>query len=446
VHRQLSGRTGRSRTAHGFALLFALMNDRVVRVVLSVAGFGVFALAVSLLARSEVRWELWTAGLLGLLAYNVGYPVLSWPRSRGLAGVDGGAGLAQDAPASPLAPRRRERPAPRPLPEGLPASYGLTILDREFRIVWCNDAAAAQFGIDAQRDTGRRIAAVFRHPSLAEYLAAGDFSKSLRMQAVDDAPILSVQFVPYVASGWLLLSRNVSRAARLEVMRRECIANVSHELRAPLTVLVGFLETVRDLKPGPKMSRDYLDRMEEQCRRMQRIIEDLLRLSTLEAASEPSLDERVSIGGVLARIQAEAEALSTGRHRIVLEAESGFDLLGAESEIASALGNLASNAVRYTLPGGRVRIAWRASPAGAEFVVEDTGIGIEQQHIPRLTERFYRVDRERSRHAGGTGLGLAIVKQVLTRHQATLEIESEPGKGSRFTARFPAHRIIAAAA
>ncbi len=451
MHRQLSGRTGPGRTAHGFALPFALMNNRLVRVALSVAGFAIFALAVSLLARTEVQWELWAAGLLGLLAYNIGYPVPSWPRSRGPGGSDARArpGFEQDALASPrVPPRRREHagPTPRPLPEGLPASYGLTILDREFRIVWCNDAAAVQFGIDAQGDIGRRIAAVFRHPSLAEYLVAGDFSKSLRMQVAEDAPILSVQFVPYIASGWLLLSRNVARAARLEIMRRECIANVSHELRAPLTVLVGFLETVRDLKPGPRMSRDYLDRMEEQCRRMQRIIEDLLRLSTLEAASEPSLDERVGIGGVLARIQAEGEALSAGRHRIVLEAEGGFDLLGAESEIASALGNLASNAVRYTLPGGLVRLTWRASPAGAEFVVEDTGIGIERRHIPRLTERFYRVDRERSCHAGGTGLGLAIVKQVLTRHQATLEIESEPGKGSRFTARFPAQRIVAATA
>jgi two-component system phosphate regulon sensor histidine kinase PhoR len=333
------------------------------------------------------------------------------------------------------------------LPDGLPASYGLTILDREFRIVWSNDAAATQFGIDAHRDIGRRLPAVFRHPSLGEYLAGGDFSKSLRMQTTDEhAPILSVQFVPYVASGWLLLSRNVARAARLEIMRRECIANVSHELRAPLTVLLGFLETVRELKPGPKVSRDYLDRMEEQCKRMQGIIEDLLRLSALEATSQPSRSEQVNIGDVLARIQAEAEALSAGRHRIVVEVEDSLDLLGAESEIASAFGNLASNAIRYTLPGGLVRLTWRPSPAGAEFVVEDTGIGIEKQHIPRLTERFYRVDRERSRHTGGTGLGLAIVKQILTRHQATLEIESELGKGSRFTARFPAHRIVAAAA
>ena len=419
---------------------------------MSVAGFALFVLVVSLVARTDVRWELWAAGLLGLLAYNVGYPIPSWPRTRGLADPGAraaGSGVGQNALALPPAPQRRDtvRSMPRPLPDGLPASYGLTILDREFRIVWCNDAAAAQFGIDAQRDIDRHLPAVFRHPSLSEYLAAGDFSKSLRMQAADeDAPILSVQFVPYVASGWLLLSRNVARAARLEIMRRECIANVSHELRAPLTVLVGFLETVRELKPGPKVSRDYLDRMEEQCKRMQSIIEDLLRLSALEGTSQPSRCEQVSVGSVLARVQAEAAALSAGRHRIVVEVEGALDLLGAESEIASAFGNLASNAVRYTLPGGLVRLTWRASPGGAEFVVEDTGIGIEKQHIPRLTERFYRVDRERSRHTGGTGLGLAIVKQILTRHQATLEIESKPGKGSRFTARFPAHRIVVAAA
>jgi two-component system phosphate regulon sensor histidine kinase PhoR len=450
-HRSGPARIG--TTIYGFALPFARMNSPVARTLLSVAGFGIFALAVDFLARAELRWELWAAGLLGLLAYHIGYPSMSWPRLQGRTGDDAGANFVpgQDAFATPREPRRetpggsREpaRSAPRPLPDGLPASYGLAILDREYRIVWCNDAAAAQFGIDAQHDIGRRIAAVFRHPSLAPYLAAGDFSKSLRMQAGDrDAPILSVQFVPYVASGWLLLSRNVARAARLEIMRRECIANVSHELRGPLTVLVGFLETVREFKLDTRMSLDYLDRMEEQCKRMQRIIEDLLRLSTLESAPEPSRNERVGIGAILDRVRTDAEALSAGRHRIVLDAKGSFDLLGAEGEIASALGNLASNAVRYSLPGGVVRLVWRASHAGAEFAVEDTGIGIEKEHIPRLTERFYRVDRDRSRHSGGTGLGLAIVKHALLRHQATLEIESEPGRGSRFTARFPAHRVV----
>jgi two-component system phosphate regulon sensor histidine kinase PhoR len=233
-------------------------------------------------------------------------------------------------------------------------------------------------------------------------------------------------------------------AAKLETVRRECIANASHELRTPLTVLLGFIETARDLKLDPSLSRNYLDLMEEQCKRMQRIIEDLLQLSTLESAPESPANERMNVRALLARIRTDAEGVSAGRHRIVLDAEDGFDLLGAEREIASAFGNLAGNAVRYTPPGGVVRLLWRASAKGAAFSVEDTGIGIEKQHIPRLTERFYRIDRDHSRQSGGTGLGLAIVKQALLRHQATLEIESNPGKGSRFTARFSPHRVIPA--
>jgi two-component system phosphate regulon sensor histidine kinase PhoR len=227
-------------------------------------------------------------------------------------------------------------------------------------------------------------------------------------------------------------------------MRRDFVANVSHELRTPLTVLVGFLETVRELKLDPQRSRDYLNLMAEQGRRMQRIIDDLLTLSTLESAPEPPHEERVDVASLLERVRGEAEGLSAGRHRIVLDAAPGFDLLGTESEIASAFGNLASNAVRYTPAGGEVRLLWHASEKGAEFAVEDTGAGIEPEHIPRLTERFYRVDRGRSRETGGTGLGLAIVKHALARHQATLEIESTLGTGSRFTARFPARRVVPA--
>jgi len=265
-----------------------------------------------------------------------------------------------------------------------------------------NVSATARLGIEAQRDPGQPIANLLSHPS-------------------------------FIAS------------ARLETARRECIANVSHELRTPLTVLLGFIETVRNVRLDPKSSRDCFDLMEEQCKRMQRIIEDLLQLSTLEAAKPPA-DERIDVRVLLAGIRTDAEGLSAGHHRIVLDVDDGFDLLGVERELASAFGNLAGNAIRYTPPGGVVRLVWRASPKGAAFSVEDTGIGIEKQHIPRLTERFYQVDRDRSRQSGGTGLGLAIVKQALLRHQATLEIESEPGRGSRFTARFSAHRVIPARA
>jgi len=221
---------------------------------------------------------------------------------------------------------------------------------------------------------------------------------------------------------------------------------VSHELRTPLTVLSGFLETIRELQLDPQRSRDYLNLMTEQSARMQRIVDDLLTLSTLESAPGPTLDERVRVAPLLDRLRAEAEALSGGKHKIVLDAELGFDLLGLENEIASAFSNLMSNAIRYTPAGGEVRLTWRASANEAEFAVQDTGMGIATEHIPRLTERFYRVDRGRSRETGGTGLGLAIVKHILNRHQATLDIRSEPGKGSRFAVRFPPRRIVPAVA
>ncbi len=334
----------------------------------------------------------------------------------------------------------RSRQAGRALP------YGVAILDAEYRIVWCNDSCEAHFGIGAEADVGHPITNLVRQPEFVEYVATAEFSKPLQLKTTRDGLVLSVQFVPYVDSQRLLLSRDITQGTRLETMRRDFVANVSHELRTPLTVLVGFLETVRELKLDPERSRDYLNLMAEQSRRMQRIIDDLLTLSTLESTPEPPHDEHVDMVSLLSQIHSEAQALSAGRQRITLDAEPGFDLLGTESELASAFGNLASNAVRYTPPGGEVRLVWRGSQKGAEFTVEDTGVGIEAEHIPRLTERFYRVDRGRSRETGGTGLGLAIVKHALARHQATLEIESTPGKGSRFTAKFPSRRVVPARA
>jgi len=235
--------------------------------------------------------------------------------------------------------------------------------------------------------------------------------------------------------------RDVTQAERVDAMRRDFVANVSHELRTPLTVLVGFLETLRNLKLDPQRQHDYLAMMQEQAARMQRIIEDLLTLSTLDSAPPASGETRVPVRPLIERLGADAEALSAGKHRIRISLEGERDVLGIESELASAFGNLVTNAIRYTPPGGAVTLAWREAPDGARFTVEDTGIGIEPEHLPRLTERFYRVDRSRSRETGGTGLGLAIAKRALARHDATLEIESRPGKGSRFSARFPARRL-----
>ena len=433
------------------------MNDLLIRSALAILGIGFPALAVGMLVTPAWGWVVFSLGLLGLLVHHLRhlYLLRRWA-SRPLAEpVPEGSGtweeiftLLHRRQRAEIRRRRqlarvlaRSRQAGRALP------YGVAILDAEYRIMWCNDSSEAHFGIDAEADIGQPIANLVRQPEFVEYAAARDFSRPLQLKTTRaDGPVLSIQFVPYVESQLLLLSRDITQGIRLETMRRDFVANVSHELRTPLTVLVGFLETVRELKLDPQRSRDYLNLMAEQGRRMQRIIDDLLALSTLESAPEPPHDERIAIGALLERLRAEALALSAGRHRVVLDADTGFDLLGAESEIASAFGNLTSNAIRYTPAGGEVRLAWRASPQGAEFAVEDTGPGIEPEHIPRLTERFYRIDRGRSRETGGTGPGLAIAKHALARHQATLDIESELGKGSRFSARFPARRVVPAPA
>ena len=316
---------------------------------------------------------------------------------------------------------------------------GVIMLDGESRIEWCNNAAAAQLGLDPRADVGQAIANLLRAPAFIDYLAARDQTGTVQMP-VGNA-VFALQLVPYGESQKLLLSRDVTQAERLETMRRDFVANVSHELRTPLTVLVGFLETVRELKLDPQRTRDYLGMMQEQGARMHRIIEDLLTLSMLESAPPPAAD-RVATRPLLERVRADALALSGGRHRIKLHGSPSVDLLGSESELASAFGNLVSNAIRYTPQDGEVRLVWLEVADGVSFSVEDTGIGIAPEHLPRLTERFYRVDRSRSRETGGTGLGLAIVKHAVARHQAYLEVESKQGEGSRFTIHFPAGRTV----
>jgi two-component system phosphate regulon sensor histidine kinase PhoR len=432
------------------------MSNILVRTAIVILVAATLAFGAGTLIGPEWGWVLLCLVFLVLLLHHARHLQLlrNWASRSLTESVPEGSGAWEEVFTLLYRRQRTEIAARRKLAHSLARSrqagralpYGVAILDAEYRIVWCNDSCATHFGIDAEADIGQPITYLVRHPEFVEFVAAGDFSKPMQLKTGRDGLVLSVQFVPYVDSQRLLLSRDITQGIRLETMRRDFVANVSHELRTPLTVLVGFLETVRELKLDPARSRDYLNLMAEQSKRMQRIIDDLLTLSTLESASEPPRDERVDIALMLSRIHSEAGALSGGRQRVTLDAEPGFDLLGAESEIASAFGNLASNAVRYTPPGGEVRLIWRSSPKGAEFTVEDTGVGIEAEHIPRLTERFYRVDRGRSRETGGTGLGLAIVKHALARHQATLEIESTPGAGSRFTAKFPARRVVPARA
>jgi len=316
---------------------------------------------------------------------------------------------------------------------------GVVLLDAANRIEWLNRTAEAQLGLDARADVGQSIVNLVREPAFIDYLKAPADVVRITRPGVT----LALQVIPAGQAQKLLISRDVTHTERVDAMRRDFVANVSHELRTPLTVLVGFLETLRNLKLDPSRQRDYMVMMEEQAGRMQRIIADLLTLSALDSAAPAPADARVAVRPLLERLKGDAEALSNGKHEIRLSLETEVDILGVENELSSAFGNLVSNAIRYTPAGGRVTLAWRHGPDGARFVVEDTGIGIEAEHIPRLTERFYRVDRSRSRETGGTGLGLAIAKRALARHEAMLEIESEPGRGSRFSARFPPRRVAA---
>ncbi|MBS1191938.1 MAG: sensor signal transduction histidine kinase [Rhodocyclaceae bacterium] len=322
---------------------------------------------------------------------------------------------------------------------------GIVALDLTGRIEWCNRSAERYLGISRRTDLGQPIINLVRQPAFVAYLNAGDFAEPLRFRSDrNDGASLSIRVTDYGPDRQLIQVKDVTQAERLDQMRRDFVANVSHELRTPLTVLSGFLETLREMELTAEERSHYLALMTEQSDRMLRLVQDLLTLSSIESAPPPSEDQRVDAAALVNKLFQDAHALSAGRHDIRLESRGSGDLRGEESEIASALGNLVSNAVRYTPDGGRITLRWAIGPEGAEFAVEDSGIGIDPLHIPRLTERFYRVDRGRSRESGGTGLGLSIVKHALSRHQASLDIRSTPGQGSCFTARFPASRVMAA--
>jgi two-component system phosphate regulon sensor histidine kinase PhoR len=318
---------------------------------------------------------------------------------------------------------------------------GIVMLDLQNQIRFCNTTAETQLGLKASVDIGASIINLVRQPEFATYLEGGDHSRplTLRFERQQDR-VLSIHVMPYAGSRRLLQIKDITQTDRLDSMRRDFVANVSHELRTPLTVLAGFLETLQEIDVTAEERQHYLELMSDQSKRMESIVQDLLTLSSIESAPPPANDP-VDMERLLAKLERDAAALSAGRHRIVLETDGKGDLYGSEAELISAFGNLVANAVRYTPAGGTITIQWRVSAQSAEFAVTDTGIGIDAKHIPRLTERFYRVDRGRSRDAGGTGLGLAIVKHSLNRHQARLEITSVPGKGSRFAAHFPMNRI-----
>jgi two-component system, OmpR family, phosphate regulon sensor histidine kinase PhoR len=324
--------------------------------------------------------------------------------------------------------------------EALPE--GVVVLDAKNRIQWANPRAEAHLGIDLRRDLDTPIANLVRQPAFIQYMDSGDFHEPVVFRSTrEGAATLSIQIVPFGVEEKLLMSRDVTHLEAVARVRRDFIANVSHELKTPLTVLSGFLETFVDVEMDEKQRQRYLALMQEQARNMQRLVDDLLTLSALESEQNVAGEAEFAIVPLMLELSSDAKALSAGRQEITLNIGDAAIIVGSRDELASAFGNLVSNAVRYTPAGGRIALDWRVTDAGGEFSVTDNGIGIASEHIPRLTERFYRVDRSRSRATGGTGLGLAIVKHVLIRHQAELVVESTPAVGSRFTVQLPARRV-----
>ncbi|MBU3615725.1 phosphate regulon sensor histidine kinase PhoR [Polynucleobacter sp. JS-Polo-80-F4] len=321
---------------------------------------------------------------------------------------------------------------------------GILMLDQNDQIEWCNAIAERFFGLNFKRDALQRINFLIRRPEFIQYINKRNFEEPLLLERMGPNSSLSLllQLFPFGNQRHLLLVQNVTDLQKIDAMRRDFVANVSHEMRTPITVLMGFLETVQTLDLEKGQRDQYFDMMMSQAQRMKSLVEDLLTLANLEANSLPAATNGVNVETLMALLRNDAEALSKGKHSFSFKVEDPSSLLGDEREILSAFSNLVSNAIRYTPDSGAIDVSWKLNTEGqGEFSVTDSGPGIASEHISRLTERFYRVDRSRSRDTGGTGLGLAIVKHIASRHQAQLIIESTPGKGSTFILRFPKERI-----
>ena len=323
---------------------------------------------------------------------------------------------------------------------------GFIILDQQGTIDWCNPTAARHFGLALEQDRGTDISYLVRQPDFAAYLSSQNYAEPLVMRGTRSQDmVLAIQLVPYGNEQKLIMSRDITQWDKAENARRDFVANVSHEMRTPITVLSGFLETLSDMKKiDSSLLRRSIDLMRSETARMQHLVEDLLTLSQLENGPPLVDSSTVNVVDLIHDLEQEAKRLSLGKHQISGEIRIHTQLRGSLHELRSAFSNLVSNAVRYTPAGGKIVLTWANEGILPAFAVTDTGRGIAAEHIPRLTERFYRVDRSRSRESGGTGLGLAIVKHILNRHQAQLDITSELDKGSRFAAIFPAERAVAA--
>jgi two-component system, OmpR family, phosphate regulon sensor histidine kinase PhoR len=394
---------------------------------------------------------------VGIILYLFGHlywlnQLVKWYKKRDLASMPLGTGIWEDLFAAIYHEQRRHirsqtqlssaldrfRHAASALPDGV------VLLDDDNKIEWCNKPAERQLGLSLKQDIDQPIVYLVRNAEFIQYLKHHVDIDPIKLKSwIHADTILEIQLVAFGSNQKLLICRDVSQLEKLEHMRRDFIANVSHELRTPLTVVGGFLETLSDMDGAiPENIRNYFGMMQDQTSRMKLLIEDLLTLSQLENSANTPDESELDINAILNTVLNESKALSHGKHLITLEADPTLALTGSNQELRSAFGNLVSNAIRYTPEGGSISMSWQMINHEAVFSVTDTGLGIEPQHLDRLTERFYRVDRSRSRETGGTGLGLSIVKHILSRHQGRLEITSEFGKGSTFKAVFPKSRVV----
>ena len=333
--------------------------------------------------------------------------------------------------------------------------HGVIILDSDTRIQWSNQTASEHLGLDPKLDLQQLIGNMLRNPIFSNYVNSKSFDHEViiegRDHRIDSPHKVGVQLFPYGDGRMLLLSRDVTLIEQAETMRRDFVANVSHEIRTPLTVLAGFIETLQTLPLSNEEQEKYLNLMANQAFRLKSLVDDLLILSRIEGRHLPGHHEWVSIKKILVQIEEEAIGLSVKLHplmhdrqRLVFQltdTDAGMEISGSSSELMSAFSNLISNAIRYTPAGGTINVHWKTTDAGGVFCVTDSGPGIAPEHFARLSERFYRIDRSRSRDTGGTGLGLAIVKHVIQRHEGVMEIESKINVGSKFSLLFPTHRL-----
>jgi two-component system phosphate regulon sensor histidine kinase PhoR len=420
---------------------------------LQLAGLAAVATAVGV--ASNMQAGLWVAvlGLAILLLIHLRYAILlaAWLEQPRLEDVPDGWGVWADVFARLYRTHRataqnehrlleneeRFRRTISALPEGI------VLIDAALQIDWCNPVAEQHLGVSLRADQGLRITNLVRDPEFVGYITSAHFDSPLIFQPIARPGLaLEVRVVEFEAARSILITRDITQRERVDAVRRDFIANVSHELRTPLTVVNGFLETLIDAQSENGTTRQHhLQLMHEQAQRMHRLVEDLLTLSRLESRETPVADEVVDVRQLVREVADEARALSLGRHQIDVDLTPGF-VRGSREELRSAFGNIVSNAVRYTPDGGSISLAWREDASGGRFEVSDTGLGVAPDHIPRLTERFYRVDKSRSRETGGTGLGLAIVKHVLLRHGGHLDVQSEIGRGSTFSAVLPAERLL----